>query len=74
MNITLMEKARSMFNYANLSYDYWVEVVDTTCYVVNKSSMSDLVDKTLYESWDSKRPSLSHIIAFGCDIFVHIPK
>ena len=36
--------------------------------------MLALVDKTPYETWDGKRPSLAHLIAFGCDAFVHIPK
>ena len=69
-----MEKSRSMLSDANLSHDYWAEVVDTTCYVVKKSLTSTLVDKTLYEAWDGKRPSLAHLRVFGCDAFVHIPK
>ena len=74
MNKTPMEKVRSMLNDAGLSQDYWVEVVDTTCYVVNKSSMSTLVNKTPYEDWASKIPSLTHLRVFGCDAFVHVPK
>lgn len=50
MNRTLMEKARSMLSDANLSHDYWAKVVDTTCYVVNKSLMKTLVNKTPYEA------------------------
>ena len=74
ITITVMEKARSMLSDAYLSQDYWVEAVNTTCYVVNRSSMTALVDKTPYEAWDGKRPSLTHLIVFGCDSFVHIPK
>ena len=74
MRRTLMEKARSMLNYVDLSLYYLEEVVDTTCYVVNKSSTLDLVHKTPYESWDSKRHSLAHLRVFGCDAFVHIKK
>ena len=74
MNRTLMEKARSMLSDAGLSQDYWVEVVNTTCYVVNRSSTSTLVDKTLDEASISKSPSLTHLKVFRCDSFVHIPK
>ena len=74
MNKTLIEKARSMLSDAGLSHDYWAEVVNTTCYVVNRSSTSTLVDKTPYEAWDCKSPSLAHLRVFGCDAFVHIPK
>ena len=38
MNRTLMEKARSMLSDVGLSHDYWVEAVNTTCYLLNKSS------------------------------------
>ena len=44
MNRTLMEKARSMLNDAGLSQDYWEEVVNTTCYVVNNSLTLALVN------------------------------
>ena len=63
-----------MLNDANLSHDYWVEVVDTTCYVVNRLLTTTLVDETPYEAWAGKRPSLTHLKVFGCDAFVHIPK
>ena len=74
MNITLMEKARSMLNDLGLLHDYWEEEVDMACYVVNRLSMLTLVDKTPYEAWDGKSPSLSHLSVFVCDSFVHIPK
>ena len=69
-----MEKSRSMLNDVDLSQDYWEEVVDTTCYVMNRSSMMDLVDKTPYEAWAGKRPSLTHLGVFECDSFVEIAK
>ena len=74
MNKTLMENARSMLSDASLTQDYWVEVVDTTCYLVNRSSMPTLVDKTLYEARDGKRTCLANLRVFGCDSFLHIPK
>ena len=53
-----MENARSMLSDAGLSEDYWVEVVDIACYLVNKSSTLALVAKTLYEAWMVKCPLL----------------
>lgn len=29
---------------------------------------------TLHEVWFGKNPSLTHLIFFGCDAFVHVPK
>jgi len=74
MNITLMDKARSMLSGAGLSQELWVEAIDTVCYLVNRSSTTALVDKTPYEAWDSRRPSLAHLKVFGCDAFMHVPK
>ena len=36
--------------------------------------MSALVNKTPYEAWDGKIPSLAHLSLFGCDSFMHSPK
>lgn len=63
-----------MLSDASILQDYWEKVVDTACYVMNRSSTSALVDKTSYEAWDGKRPSLTHLRVFGCDAFVHIPE
>eukprot|EP00253_Pinus_taeda_P014670 PITA_14670 len=51
MNKTLMERARSMLSGARLGQEFWVEVVDTACYLVNRSPSSALEDKTPQEVW-----------------------
>jgi len=47
-------------------------MLSDACYVVNRLSILDLVDKTPCEAWVDKRSSLSHLRVFGCDAFVHI--
>lgn len=69
-----MENERSIPNGVGLSHEFWVEEVDTSCYLVNRSPSSTLVDKNPYEVWVGKNPSLSHLIVFRCDLFVHVPK
>ena len=69
-----MEKARSMLSGAGLAQQFWVEAVETACYLVNRTPTSALVDKTPHEVWTGKKPSLSHLRVFGCDAFVHVPK
>ena len=49
-------------------------MVDTACYLVNRSPSSTLEDNTLQEVWTSKKPPLSHLRVFGCDAYVHVPK
>eukprot|EP00253_Pinus_taeda_P002681 PITA_02681 len=74
LNKTLMERARSMLSGAKLGQEFWVEAVDTACYLVNRSPSSALEDKTPQQVWTGKKPSLSHLRVFGCDAYVHVPK
>lgn len=53
--------------------EFWEKVVGTACYIKNKSPIT-LVQKTSYEIWSHKKPSFVHLIVFGFDAFVHIPK
>jgi len=63
-----------MLNGVGLTQEFWVEVVDTTQYLVNKSPSSALVDSTPHEVWFCKNHFLSHLRVFSCDAFVHVPK
>ena len=74
MKKTLMERARSMLNGVELGQEFWVEAVDTACYLVNRSPSSALEDKTPQEVWTGKKPFLSHLRVFGCDAYVHVLK
>eukprot|EP00253_Pinus_taeda_P031970 PITA_31970 len=74
MNKTLMERARSMLSGAELGQEFWVEAMETACYLVNKSPSLALEDKTPQEVWTGKKPSHSHMRVFGCDAYVHVPK
>ncbi|XP_060210715.1 uncharacterized protein LOC132637677 [Lycium barbarum] len=51
MNHTLLEKARCMLSNAKVPKEFWVEVVNTACYVVNHSSASAIDFKTPNEVW-----------------------
>jgi hypothetical protein len=74
MNMTLMEKSRSMLSGAKLGHEFWAEAVGTTCYMVNLSPSSVLDDKNPHEVWTGKKTSLEHLRVFGCDSYVHVPK
>ena len=63
-----------MLSGTGLGQELWAEVVETTCYLVNKSPLSALEDKTPHEIWTGKKPSLSHLRVFGCDAYVDVPK
>jgi hypothetical protein len=49
--MSLMDKARSMLSGAGLGQEFLVVVVDTACYLKNRSPTSTLVDKNPHEVW-----------------------
>ena len=51
MNGTLMERVRTILSRASLEDKLWVEVVCITCYVIKRSPLSPLTDKTHMEDW-----------------------
>eukprot|EP00253_Pinus_taeda_P009761 PITA_09761 len=69
-----MERERSMLSGTGLGQEFWVEAVETTCYLVNRSPSLALEDKTPQDIWIGKKPSISHLRVFGCDTYVHVPK
>ena len=48
--------------------------METACYLVNRSPLSTLEDRSPHEVWTGKKPYLSHPMIFGCDAYVHVPK
>ena len=48
----MMDKVGSMLNGARVTQKLWTKVVDMTCYLLNRSFLTTLVDKTPYEAWD----------------------
>ena len=73
LNRTLIESARSMFIHAKMSLKFWAEAVNTAVYLQNWSPTSALTDKTPFESWFGKKPSVSNLKIFGSVCFVHTP-
>ena len=74
MNMSLMEKVKSMLSGVGLGQELWAVVVDIAYYLKNRSPTSTPVDKTPHEVWSSKKPSIVHLRVFGCDAFMHAPK
>jgi hypothetical protein len=74
MNMTLMERERSMLSGVRLGQEFWAEAVDTACYSINRSPSSTLDDMTPHEVWTGKRSCLTHLGVLGCDAYVHVPK
>ena len=59
-NRTLQEMTRTMLNENNLPKYFWVEAVNTSCYVLNRVLLRPILKKTPYEIWKKTRnPTLA---------------
>ena len=61
---------RTMLNENNLPKYFWAEVVNTSCYVLNRILLRPILKKTPYELWKNKKPYISYFKVFGCKCFI----
>ncbi|GJW58223.1 retrovirus-related pol polyprotein from transposon TNT 1-94 [Tanacetum coccineum] len=65
-NRTLIEAARTILADSNLSTTFWAEAVNTVCYMQNRVLVVKPHNKTPYELFHSRTPTLSFMRPFGC--------
>ncbi|GJS97043.1 gag-pol polyprotein [Tanacetum coccineum] len=70
MNRTLLERARAMLATASLEKSFWVEAVNTACYVINRSPSTTVELKTSMEMWKGKPVNYSDFHIFGSPVYV----
>ena len=56
---------RSMISHSSLPESLWGEALKTAVYILNRVP-SKAVNKTPYELWTGKRPSIKHLHIWGC--------
>jgi hypothetical protein len=71
-NRTLTDLVNSMLDTAGLSKAWWGEALLTSCHVLNRVPNKNK-DKTPYEEWVGRKPSLSYLRTWGCLAKVNIP-
>ncbi|GKB47394.1 ribonuclease H-like domain-containing protein [Tanacetum coccineum] len=69
-NRTLIEAARTMLADSKLPTTFWAEVVNTACYVQNRVLVIKPHNKTPYELFHGRTPSLSFMRPFGCPVTI----
>ncbi|GJT48596.1 ribonuclease H-like domain-containing protein [Tanacetum coccineum] len=69
-NKTLIKAARTMLADSKLPTTFWAKAVNTTCYVQNKVFVVKPHNKTLYELFRGKTPTLSFMRSFGCHVTI----
>ena len=68
-NRTLLDMVRSMMSPTDLPFTFWGYALETTAFTLNRVP-SKAVEKTPYEMWTGKRPSLSFLNIWGCEVYV----
>ncbi|GJV61413.1 putative ribonuclease H-like domain-containing protein [Tanacetum coccineum] len=69
-NRTLIEAARTMIADSELPTTFWAEAVNTACYVQNRVLVVKPHNKTSYELFHGRTPTLSFIRPFGCPVTI----
>nr|GEU49540.1 probable protein phosphatase 2C 9 [Tanacetum cinerariifolium] len=67
---TLIEAARTMLADSKLPTTFWAKAVNTACYVQNRVLVIKPHNKTLYEFFYGRTPSLSFMRPFGCPVTI----
>nr|AAK52163.1 putative polyprotein [Oryza sativa Japonica Group] len=65
-NRTLLYMVRSMMSQTDMPLSFWGYALETAAFTLNRVP-SKSVDKTPYEIWTGKRPSLSFLKIWGCE-------
>ncbi|GJY24358.1 ribonuclease H-like domain-containing protein [Tanacetum coccineum] len=69
-NRTLIEAARTMLADSKLPTTFWVEAVNTACYVQNRVLVIKPQNKTPYELFLGRKHALSFMRPFGCPVTI----
>ncbi|XP_078151434.1 uncharacterized protein LOC144546757 [Carex rostrata] len=71
-NRTLLDMVRSMMSEATLPKSFWGHALETAARTINMVP-SKSVEKTPYELWFGKIPTMSYLKIWGCEVFVKRP-
>ncbi|GJT55050.1 putative ribonuclease H-like domain-containing protein [Tanacetum coccineum] len=69
-NRTLINAARTMLADSKLPTTFWAEAVNTACYVQNRVLVVKPHNKTPYELFHVRTPTLSFMRPFGCHVTI----
>ncbi|CAL5325451.1 unnamed protein product [Camellia sinensis] len=73
-NRTIEEMSKSMLHEKRLPKTFWGEVMYTSVYLMNRCPTKALKDKTPFEAWSGRKPSVNHLKVFGSICYAHVPK
>jgi len=62
--------ARVMIHSKNLAQHFWGEAVNTTCHIINRVYLRLETNKTPYEIWRGKKPTVKYFRTFGSKCYI----
>ncbi|KAJ9538963.1 hypothetical protein OSB04_031696 [Centaurea solstitialis] len=71
-NRTLLDMVRSMMCRSSLPVSFWGHALETVAHILNRVPTKS-VEKTPYEIWTGKKPKLSFLKIWGCEVYVKRP-
>ncbi|KAJ9565872.1 hypothetical protein OSB04_001838 [Centaurea solstitialis] len=71
-NRTLLDMVRSMMCHSTLPMSFWGHALETAAHILNRAPTKS-VEKTPYEIWKGKKPNISFLRIWGCEVYVKRP-
>jgi hypothetical protein len=68
-NCTLLNSVRSMLSLSDLSISFWDYVLETATFILNRA-LPKSVETTPFELWHGKKPKLSFLRVWCCEVYV----
>jgi hypothetical protein len=69
-NMVIQEMARVMIHSKNLAQHFWGEAVNTACHIINKVYLRPETNRTPYEIWHGKKPTMKYFKTFGSKCYI----
>ncbi|KAJ9547116.1 hypothetical protein OSB04_019659 [Centaurea solstitialis] len=71
-NRTLLDMVRSMMCRSSLPVSFWGHALETAAHILNRVPTKS-EEKTPYKIWMSKKPKMSFLKIWGCEVYVKRP-
>ncbi|CAM8966101.1 unnamed protein product [Rhodiola kirilowii] len=69
-NRTIQEMTRVMLHSKKVPLKFLAEAMNTACYVINRVTIRSGTEKTCYELWKGKRPTVKYFHVFGSQCYI----
>jgi hypothetical protein len=69
-NRVIQEMAHVMIHSKNLTQHFWGEAVNTACHIIDRVYLRPETNKTPYEIWRGKKPTVKYFRTFGSKCYI----